>query len=91
MSSFTSRYENNYVADRNLYDIFNSRQKQCLTIDSCDVNELGPAKFRTQADSGTEQISYYNRNKKDTCFNSLLAVGKQTSSPFEINVSIVNW
>ena len=40
-------------------------QKQCLTIDTRDVNGLGPAKFRPKADSGTEQICYYNRNKKD--------------------------
>ena len=25
-----------------------------------------------QADSGTEQICYYNRNRKDTSFNSLV-------------------
>ena len=33
------------------------------------LNDLGPVKFRTQADSDTEQICYYNRNKKDTSFN----------------------
>ena len=60
-----------------------------MTIDTRDVKELGLAKFRTQADNGTKQICYYNRNKKDTCFNSFLAVRKQTSSPFEINFSIV--
>ena len=71
-------------------EISNSRQKQCLTIDTRDANELGPTKFRTKADSGTEQICYYNRNKEDdTCFDSFFAVTKQTSSPFEINFSIV--
>ena len=71
------------------YEICNSRQKQCLTIDTRDVNELGPAKFRTLADSGTEKICYYNRNKKGACFNSFLTVRKQTAFPFEINFSIV--
>ena len=33
-----------------------------------DVNDLGPGKFKTRADSGTEQICYYNRNKTDTSF-----------------------
>ena len=50
---------------------------------------MGPARFRTQADSCTEQICYYNGNKKDTSFNSFLAVRKETSSPVEINFSIV--
>ena len=39
-------------------------QKQCLTTDIRDVNDLGMAKFRTQADSGTQQICYYNGNKR---------------------------
>ena len=92
LSSFASRYKNNYIPNRNLwinrlyYEISNSRQKQCLTIDTRDVNELGPAKLRTQADSRTEQICYCNRNKS---FNSFLAVRKETLSPFEINFSIV--
>ena len=60
-----------------------------MTIDTREGNELGPAKFTTQADSGTEQIYYYSRNKKDTCFNSFLAVRKEAPSPFEINFSIV--
>ena len=67
LSSFASRYKNNHITDlwiNRLYnEISNSRQKQWLTIDKRDVNELGPANFRTQADSGTEQICYYNRNK----------------------------
>ena len=50
---------------------------------------MGPARFITQADSCTEQICYYNGNKKDTSFNSFLAVRKETSPPVEINFSIV--
>ena len=71
------------------YEISNSRQKQCLSIHTRNVNKLGPAKFRTQAENGIEQVCYYNRNKKDTCFNSFLAVRKQTASSFEISFSIV--
>ena len=64
LSSFGSRYKNNYITNRNLwinqlyYEISNSKQKQCLTIDTHDVSELGPAKFRTKADNGTQQICY---------------------------------
>ena len=95
LSSFTSRCSNNYITTRNFwinklyFDISNSKFKQCLTVDTRDVNDLGPEKFRTQADSGTEQICYYNRNKKDTSFNCFLATRKETSSPSEINCSIV--
>ena len=95
LSYFANRYKNNYITNGNLwinwlyYEISNSRQEQCLKIDTRDVNELGPPKFRTQADSRRQQICYYKRNKKDTCFNSFLAVRKKISSPFEINFSIV--
>ena len=60
LSSFASRYKHNYIANRNLwinrlyYEISNSNQKQCLTIDTRDVNELGPGKVRTQADNETQ-------------------------------------
>lgn len=71
--SFASRYRHNYIPQRNIwinqlyFEISNSKQKQCLeTIDTRNVNELGPGKFRTQTDNGTEQICHYNRNKKDT-------------------------
>ena len=62
LSSFASRYKHNYIPHRDLwfnrlyFEISNLTQKQCLTIDTRDVNDLGPAKFRTQAHSATEQI-----------------------------------
>ena len=95
LSSFASRYKHTYILNRNIsinrlyFETPNSRQKQCLTIDTRDVNDLGPRKFRTQTDSDTEQICYYNRNKKDTSFNSFLAVRRETPSLSEINSSIV--
>ena len=42
----------------------------------------------TQADSNQEQICYYNPNKRDTTFNSFLAMRKQTSTISEITFSI---
>ena len=69
--------------------ISNSTQKQCLTIDAHDINNLGPAKFKAQADSNTEQICYCNRSKKETSFNSFLTLRKETSSASEIKLSIV--
>ena len=45
-------------------------RKKCLTVDTRDVNELGPGKFRTSADNGQEQVCYFNKNKSDTHFTS---------------------
>ena len=48
---FDSRYEHNYIPHRDIwinrlyFEISNSRQKQCLTIDTRDANDLGPAKI----------------------------------------------
>ena len=96
LSSFCSRYRYNYIPNRYLwinrlyFDILNSSYKQCLTIDTRDVHDLGPAKCRTHAKNNREQICYYNRNKSDKSFDSFLAVRKQISSTSEIIFSIVN-
>ena len=96
LSSFCTRYKYNYMPKRDhwinrlYFNIFNSGTKQCLTIDTRDINDLGAAKFRTQADSNKEQMCYYNRNKRDNNFNFFLAARKQTSSATEIIFSIVN-
>ena len=66
-----------------------SAKKQCLTIDTGEANDLGPAKFRTQADNNSELICYNNRNKKDKTFNSFLALRKQTLTGDKIIFSIV--
>ena len=97
LSSFCNRYRYNYIPDRDLwinrlyFYISNSSKKQCLTIGTRDVNDLGPAKFRTQADSNREQICYYNQSKRDKSFNSLLAVRKQTSTNSGIIFSIESY
>ena len=55
LASFSNRYKNTYISNRIVwinkiyFDISNSRQKQCLTINTRDVNELGPGIFRIQA------------------------------------------
>ena len=70
------------------FDISNSKQKQCLTVDTRTINDLRSGKFRTQADNSLKQLSYYNRNKSNTSFNSFLATRKQTSQKGEIKFSI---
>ena len=37
---------------------------QCLTTDTREANDLGSTKFKSEADSNSKKICYYNRNKK---------------------------
>ena len=91
---FANSYRNTYLPVRNVwlnrlyFDISNSRQKQCLTVDTRDVNDFGPGKFRAQANNGTRQICYFNRNKTDTSFSSFLETREQTSQKGVIKFSI---
>ena len=94
MSLFANRYKNTYIPIRNIwlnrlyFDISNSRQKQCLTVNTRDVNDLGPGKFRTQADNRMKQICYINKDKTDTSFNSFVATREETSQKGVIRFSI---
>ena len=46
-----------------------------MTIDTRDVNELGPGKFRTSAENG--EACYFKTNKSDTHFTSFFAQRSQ--------------
>ena len=48
-----------------------------LTTDTRDINDLGPVKFRTQADSSIEKKFAIITETKKTGFNSFLAVKKK--------------
>ena len=60
LSSYCSRYTYEYKPYRDLwlnsqyFNISSSNKKQCLTLDTRDVNDLGPARFRTQAYNNNE-------------------------------------
>ena len=60
LSLFASRERNTYVPtnqiwlNRLYFQISNSKEKLCLTIDTRDTNDFGPGKFRTRANSGQE-------------------------------------
>ena len=60
---FTSLIENCgfivYILKSLIVDRSNAGQLTHVALDN-----LGPGKYRTQADSGTEKMCYYNRNKK---------------------------
>ena len=58
-----------YLKYQLYFEISNSNKKSCITIDCRNFNSLGLSKFRTNAESGTEQICYYNTNRKDKPFN----------------------
>ena len=55
------------------FQISNSKEKKCLTVDTRNVNGLGPSKFRTSAENNSEQICYFNRNNSDSHCSSYLA------------------
>ena len=79
LSLFASWQKNTYLPNQqvwlnNLYfQISNSKEKKCLTIDTRDVNKLGQRKFRTSAYNREVQTCYFNRNKSDTHFTSFVA------------------
>ena len=84
LSLFASRQKNTYLSNQQVwlnklyFQISNLKEKQCLTIDTREINELGPGKFRKYANDGEEQTCYFNRNKSDTHFTSFLAKRTRT-------------
>ena len=61
LSLLASRQKNTYLPNKNAwlnkldFQISNSQENKCLTINTRGVNEFGPGKFRTSADNGEEQ------------------------------------
>ena len=53
LSLFANHQKNTYLPNQQVwfnklyYEISNSREKKCLTVDTRDINEFGPGKFRT--------------------------------------------
>ena len=79
LALFASRQKNNYIPNQQVwlnrlyFQISNSKEKRCLTIDTREINEFGPGKLRTDAQNTLEQICYFNRNKSDLHFVSFIA------------------
>ena len=78
LSLFASREKNTYVPtnqiwfNRLYFQISNSRDKTCLTVNTRDTNDFGPGKFRTRADNVQEQHCYFNRSNTDSQFKRFL-------------------
>ena len=93
LTIFASRQKNTYLPNQQVrlnklyFKLSNSKEKKCLTIDTREVNELGPVKFRTSADNGEVQTCFFNRNKSDTYFDSFQS--KRIVSQGHIKFSIV--
>ena len=74
LSLFANQQKNTYLPNRQVwlnklyYEISNSKEKKCLTIDTRDINEFGPGKFRTNAENGEQQTCYFNKNNSDSYF-----------------------
>ena len=79
LSPFASRQKNSYIPNQQIwlnrlyFQISNSKENKYLTIDTREINELGPGKFRTDAEDTLEQTCYFNRNKSDSHFISYIA------------------
>ena len=93
LSLFASRQKHTYLPNQQVwlnklyFQISNPQEKQCLTIDTRNINELGPRKLRTRTVNGEEQTCYFNRIKSDTHFTTFYA--KRTQSEL-IRFSIIN-
>ena len=71
--------KNTYLPNRQVwlnklyYEISNSKEKIWLTIDTTDINEFGPGKFRTNAENGEHQTCCFNKNNSDSYFKSFIS------------------
>ena len=44
-----------------------------MTIDTRDINEFGPGKFRASPEDGEQQTCYFNKNNSDSYFKSFIS------------------
>ena len=79
LSLFANQQKNTYLPNLQIwlnklyYEISNSKEKKCLTIDTRDINEFGPGKFRTSAEDGEQQTCYFNKNNSNSYFKSFIS------------------
>ena len=79
LSLFASRQKHTYLPNSQVwlnklyFQISNSNEKKCLTIDTSDVSDLDPGKFRTSAENSLEQNCYFNKNNTYARFKSYVA------------------
>ena len=86
LSLFANQQKNTYLPNQQVwlnklyFQISNSKEKKCLTIDTRDVIELGPGKLRTSTDNGDIQNCYFNRTKAILTLLPLLLTEYKTNN-----------
>ena len=64
-----TKTQTKYIPVRNLWifrlynDLANSRERTCLTISCDNINENGPARYRTQSSNPEKQVCYFADSK----------------------------
>ena len=59
-----------FLAYRLFFDLTNTNDKICLTIDLSDVNNDGPGRFRAKADNPEFQVCYFNSKNDEQVYQS---------------------
>ena len=65
--------QNAFWLNRLFFDLANTNDKICLTIDSSGVNKDGPGRFRTRADNPEFQVYYFNSKNDEQVYNEFIS------------------
>ena len=65
--------QNAFWLNRLFFDLANTNDKICLTIDSSGVNKDGPGRFRTKADNSEFQVCYFNSKNGEQVYNESIS------------------
>ena len=71
----TQKYtlQNAFWFNRLFFDLANTNDKICLTIDSSGVNKDGPGRFTTKADNPEFQVFYFNSKNDEQVYNEFIS------------------
>ena len=71
----TKKYipQNAFRLNRLFFDLANTNDKICLTIDSSGINKDGPGRFRTKADNPEFQVCYFNSKNDEQVYNEFIS------------------
>ena len=65
--------QNAFWLHRLFFDLANTNEKLCLTINSSGVNKDGPGRFRTKADNPKFQVCYFNSKNDEQVYNEFIS------------------
>ena len=65
--------QNAFWLNRLFFDLANTNDKICLTIDSSGVNKDGPGRFTTKADNPEFQVCYFNSKNDEQVYNEFIS------------------